>query len=1499
MMVPDQWADTEVNFASGSASIGEIVIEVLDPQTGGTQAQRGFTAKLADSSGRSALSGRRALVEDSEDGYAFRTIFDGVINRVELSDSLSSFFISIRDIREREREVELFRFTETCSVLPAGVLNGYGIPYAGAPTTEWLVPPTAPVTGVFRLNPSQLFGEGFVDLSEYVIGNTSDGVPIVRSEVVMSDAAIAASASTGENPRIRVLWRAEGSTGSYTTVNVGSFVQAAGTFVETIGAWVGSEDGRPVNAASRVAMPNGFGLANTLPANLDRVEIIVQYIGETSEDWPLHIEEVTAGELIRNIYEGDYSEEDPRVRFDETSILALNTPVRARITEPVTDAREWVERNLYVAAGAAPAIIDGVVHAVTYELPDVSVEVTELGNAEADVMPGWAQSTDDAVNVVQVVYPRDRSVAPDEPGYDSVPGDRVVSREIIEKRIVPESISLLGEKRQTFRVDVLRAIGGPLGEPYSGDVADETGAQVAKRIGAMMTDRFALGGQTFVVMADRTLPDVEDLNVGDWVVVTTTWTPDYQTGERGGNRLGQIVARRDQSPIRCELVIQDAGPDAQPLIAPTLGTLTQTGLGEVQVPIATVPSGAVARVDYAISTTQPAIGSSLWTFAGRAAATETVTTPQLPSGKKVWIRARSEGVGRRPSGYTTPVQIDVTAVPRLRKVFGYVTDDGVEIFWFGNPTTAGVRIEYVAHPFGEAPDYSAGDTVDTNTSPRLLIDSFDRSVNSVLSFRVTPFPTFSGGSVSGTPGQPLESSVFIGLDIEALQIPFGYVIASIDELELEFVAQGNSFAAGGKWAVRYDVPPEDPDDPNAEETGFFEGPFSFEQVTLTNDPAGDAVWVGVWFYDDFDTVPIGEEGPRVLARAIEQPLRGTLQPDLVVRVEYDDDDGDPIARVIATVDDPFLRARPVDPMTAFVDTGPIDEIPELDDPLWVAQPIETSGPYDGSYVWEVPLTEKHFSVAALAFYWLDADATERVINKVLWLDVGDDANIFNINVSYDDRTATVTVKGDADTAELFAEESDDGDPAGTWYSVIDPTPSFAGDRFSTNRRGSFSVQTRLDRERFFRVFGKNFDGNPGPFEFFQVDRAIDVVVAENQLQITDGRWTFGQGTSGQILDRQIALDLAIGTLVRSIRVAYGPTVAPTGSAIEGFRDTDVDGSTIASLLDFFVREETGTPGDVVDFPPTYDAPTQITVIAYDDVGGGVGTGSVVGQQFRVFYPDDNPTTIAAQGPTGPAVLGDRLLIGSGLALSTVSGNPSIAVTAVSGVSSITGTTNQVIASASTGDVILSLPQNVNTTATPTFGGATIDGSIGVRAASTTSSPTQIPVFTADPASTTRTIVTRTPAQIRGDIGAGTGNGTVTSVGGTGTVSGISLSGTVTTSGNLTLGGSLSVNLATNVGSSVLPIANGGTNSTTAEAARTALGAGTVSSVSGGDGLTGTVTSSGSISMGTPSNVGATSSNSTTSTSHTHALDGAIADVTVSGSAPTGTPARAGSLHFVA
>jgi hypothetical protein len=227
----------------------------------------------------------------------------------------------------------------------------------------------------------------------------------------------------------------------------------------------------------------------------------------------------------------------------------------------------------------------------------------------------------------------------------------------------------------------------------------------------------------------------------------------------------------------------------------------------------------------------------------------------------------------------------------------------------------------------------------------------------------------------------------------------------------------------------------------------------------------------------------------------------------------------------------------------------------------------------------------------------------------------------------------------------------------------------------------------------------------------------------------------------------------------------------------------------------------------------------------------------------------------------------RLTASTGISVSQTSTGSTITNT---GVTSITGTASQITASASTGGVTLSLPATINvntsgsaatlttgrtiaitgdlTYTSPSFNGsgnvtaagtlATVNSNVGsftnanvtvnakglVTAASSGTAPvTSVtgtsPVVSSGgatpaismPAATTSVNGYLTSTDWNTFNNKTSNTGTVTSVGGTGTVSGLSLSGTVTTSGNLTLGGTLAVlpsNFASQTANTILAAPNG-------------------------------------------------------------------------------------------
>lgn len=204
--------------------------------------------------------------------------------------------------------------------------------------------------------------------------------------------------------------------------------------------------------------------------------------------------------------------------------------------------------------------------------------------------------------------------------------------------------------------------------------------------------------------------------------------------------------------------------------------------------------------------------------------------------------------------------------------------------------------------------------------------------------------------------------------------------------------------------------------------------------------------------------------------------------------------------------------------------------------------------------------------------------------------------------------------------------------------------------------------------------------------------------------------------------------------------------------------------------------------------------------------------------------------------TGNTLTPATLTAGSNISITNGAGSITIAST-----DQFTGTVTSVAASGGTTGLTFS-GSPITTSGTLTLGGtlAVANGGTGSTTAAgartnlgattvggnlfTLTNPSAItfPRFNAD-----NTVTALNAADFRTAIGAGTGNGTVTSVSGTGTVNGLTLTGTVTSSGNLTLGGTLSgVSLTTQV-TGTLPVANGGTGATTAAGARTNLGATTV------------------------------------------------------------------------
>jgi hypothetical protein len=274
---------------------------------------------------------------------------------------------------------------------------------------------------------------------------------------------------------------------------------------------------------------------------------------------------------------------------------------------------------------------------------------------------------------------------------------------------------------------------------------------------------------------------------------------------------------------------------------------------------------------------------------------------------------------------------------------------------------------------------------------------------------------------------------------------------------------------------------------------------------------------------------------------------------------------------------------------------------------------------------------------------------------------------------------------------------------------------------------------------------------------------------------------------------------------------------------------DVVNDSITSLVDSAVAGTTTLSADAdVTLTDTALAANQARqAVLLWTASNGASTRNITAparsKAYLVINSGTGAIVIRGAGPTTGVTVpsGTNALVAwNGSDFVKVASNPVVLTSDVSGTLPIanggTGTTSTTFANLTT-NVTGTLPiANGGTGATTAAAARTGLGATTLGAnIFTVANPSAVtfPRFNAD-----NTVSSLSAADFRTAIGAGTGGGSVTSVGGTGTVNGITLTGTVTSSGNLTLGGTLSgVNLTTQV-TGTLPVANGGTGATTLAAA---------------------------------------------------------------------------------
>lgn len=277
-----------------------------------------------------------------------------------------------------------------------------------------------------------------------------------------------------------------------------------------------------------------------------------------------------------------------------------------------------------------------------------------------------------------------------------------------------------------------------------------------------------------------------------------------------------------------------------------------------------------------------------------------------------------------------------------------------------------------------------------------------------------------------------------------------------------------------------------------------------------------------------------------------------------------------------------------------------------------------------------------------------------------------------------------------------------------------------------------------------QLFGKYPPGSPPGNLSQKLKNNLNPAQLRDLGYLNGGKFS---GTTGRVLAESTPsssfLQINLDTVINGIASISGALTAPTINT--GFGDNEVYPMDQALLTTSNVNFASVTAGALSGGNLTLTAGSnQIklanTTISTQTGGSGAFTVSIPSIGANDVFVLENATqtltnkTISGSSNTftnipTSALSSSKITINTGSGLTgggdvSLGGSITISATgSTSAVNSITGTANQVIASSSTGDITLSLPQDIALTSSPTFAGLELDGStsgsVTLNAAATT------------------------------------------------------------------------------------------------------------------------------------------------------------------------------------